>query len=351
VVVTTRNESTSIVALLTSLVDQTTHPGEIVICDASTDDTLSKIQAFAESSPIPIRVITRPEANISQGRNTAIQAAQGEIVAVTDAGVRLPPHWLAKIVAPLAGPQVHAVAGFFAADAQTPFEVAMGATVLPLLEEIEPAQFLPSSRSIAFRKSAWQAVGGYPEWLDFCEDIVYDIKLLDTFGPFAFAPEAVAAFRPRPNLRSFVHQYYTYARGDGKAGLNWRQQHLPRFAAFGFGFGAIAFAIILERALPQSLDGVSLYILSLVPLLGVIALRSWSPYHRLVRIWGGLDNGQKRQALLLVPVIRLLGELAKLVGYPMGALWRWRHRKRPELHWKIGSRIDHVSSGPSRTLF
>ena len=60
------------------------------------------------------------------------------------------------------------VAGFFRADPHSPFEVAMGATVLPLRDEIDPATFLPSSRSVAFRKAAWQAVGGYPEWIDYC---------------------------------------------------------------------------------------------------------------------------------------------------------------------------------------
>ena len=39
------------------------------------------------------------------------------------------------------------VAGFFQPDATTPFEIALGATVLPALADIAPATFLPSSRS------------------------------------------------------------------------------------------------------------------------------------------------------------------------------------------------------------
>ena len=40
-------------------------------------------------SPVPIRLLERPSANISQGCNAAIEAAYYPIIAVTDAGVRL----------------------------------------------------------------------------------------------------------------------------------------------------------------------------------------------------------------------------------------------------------------------
>ena len=73
----------------------------------------------------------------------------------------------------------------------------MGATVLPAVDEIRPESFLPSSRSVAFTKAAWQAAGGYPEWLDYCEDLIFDFRLREVSGPFAWAPEAVAHFRPR----------------------------------------------------------------------------------------------------------------------------------------------------------
>ncbi len=94
-------------------------------------------------------------------------------------------------------------AGFFLPDVDTPFEVAMGATVLPQLEDVKPEKFLPSSRSVAFTKAAWQAVGGYPEWLDYCEDLVYDFALLEKYRPFAFAPDAIVHFKPRGSLKSF----------------------------------------------------------------------------------------------------------------------------------------------------
>src|SRR5438046_660918 len=124
------------------------------------------------------------------------------------------------------------VSGFFVPEPQSTFELAMGATVLPRVSEIDPERFLPSSRSIAFTKAAWQAVGGYPEWLDYCEDLVFDFALRRR-GAFAFAPAALVHFRPRGSLRSFFRQYYLYARGDGKAGL-WPWRHAMRYATYLF---------------------------------------------------------------------------------------------------------------------
>src|SRR5215470_7149550 len=115
-----------------SLAAQTRLPDEVVIVDGgSTDDTVSLMQSYADR--LPLRVLVEPGCNISAGRNRAIAAAQGDIIAVTDAGVVLEPDWLEKITRPLVEDSaVQVVAGFFRAEATTPFELAMGATVLPL---------------------------------------------------------------------------------------------------------------------------------------------------------------------------------------------------------------------------
>ena len=47
----------------------------------------------------PLRLLVEPGANISRGRNLAIAAAQGPVIAATDAGVRLADDWLEHLVA------------------------------------------------------------------------------------------------------------------------------------------------------------------------------------------------------------------------------------------------------------
>ncbi|MEZ4683451.1 MAG: hypothetical protein R2932_55510, partial [Caldilineaceae bacterium] len=39
-------------------------------------------------------------------------------------------------------------------------------------------------------------------------------------------------------------------------------------------------------------------------------------------------------AAALVPVIRLVGDAAKMVGYPVGLWWRWRRRTDSVIYWR-----------------
>jgi len=313
VVVTVRDEAESIGRLLTSLAAQTRAPDDVVVVDGgSTDGTPAILAAWAERGDLPLVVLSRPGANISAGRNAAIGAARGPIVACTDAGVRLEPGWIEALVAPFATGE-RFVAGFFASDPSGAFETALGATTLPERAEIDPGRFLPSSRSVAFRKEAWAAAGGYPEWLDYCEDLVFDFRLREAVGPAAFAPEAVAHFRPRPTLAAFARQYYRYARGDGKAGL-WAGRHLVRYGTYLVVGPAVA--LVALRVSPWAWA-------ALAAGLGAM-LRA--PFGRLARQWAPLSAPERVAAALWVPAIRVTGDGAKMVGYPAGLLWRWRHR-------------------------
>ena len=317
VIATVKDEAASIGKLLDSLAGQTRPPDEVVIVDGgSRDGTPDIVRAYGERG-LPIRLLSLPGCNISQGRNAAVRAASHEVIASTDAGVRLSPDWLAELVAPFAAddPQTRpdVVSGFFVADPDpsSAFERAMGATVRPALRDVDPERFLPSSRSVAFTRQAWERVGGYPEWLDYCEDLIFDLALRGAGCRFVFAPRAVAYFRPRSNLRAFFWQYYRYARGDGKADL-WRRRHAIRYGTYTLG--PLAFLLgfwykLLWLALAVA-AGAYLY----------------GPYRRLVPGLAGACARHKAQALLLVPLIRLVGDVAKMLGYPVGVWWRLRHR-------------------------
>jgi glycosyltransferase involved in cell wall biosynthesis len=313
-IMTVRNEATTLPGLFESLLRQTVLPAEIVIVDGgSTDGTPDIARKYSDT--LPIRVIEKPGANISEGRNAAIEAANYPVIAVTDAGVRLDPGWLECLVTPLLDERgdVDVVSGFFVPDPQTPFERAMGATVLPTLADIEPDTFLPSSRSVAFRKAAWEAVGGYPEWLDYCEDLVFDMRLKDLDKQFLFAPQAVAHFRPRSSLRAFYLQYYRYARGDGKADL-WRKRHAIRYLTYTLG-PIFAFLSWRNR---HSLPGKT----GLALILAASAAYCARPYRRLVPMVRDLPPLSRLRAVAMVPVIRLTGDIAKMAGYPAGLVWR-----------------------------
>ncbi len=339
VIATVLNEGAAIGALLDSLAVQTRTPDEVVICDGgSTDGTQQAIEAYRLRHPhaLPnLRLLVEPGANISRGRNLAIAAAAGPLLAVTDAGVRLEADWLAQLTAPWDGVSEAdpaaplAAAGCFTPVADGIFQTAMAATVLPLVDEIDPQRFLPSSRSVAFTKEAWARAGGYPEWLDYCEDLLFDFALNaqrpQQPSAFVWVPKAVVHFRPRTSLRQFWTQYYRYGRGDGKAAL-WPKRHAIRY---------ITYLVILPALLGHASGGFFARRLGWLGLLAGVVLYCRRPWQRLTVLGRDLTPPAFLAAAALAPLIRVVGDVAKMAGYPVGR-W-WRRRNRPDRRSKACS--------------
>ena len=163
IVMTVRNDAVGCAVTLDSVIAQTRLPDEMIVVDGgSCDATIALIEEYAQRHPW-LRLIRADGVNIAQGRNIGIVAARGDVIATSDAGCRAEPQWLERLVAPLESGEAQVAAGFYQPDCDSPFEEVVAALCFPALEKINPDTFLPSSRSVAFLKQAWQAVGGYPE--------------------------------------------------------------------------------------------------------------------------------------------------------------------------------------------
>ncbi len=305
-VCTVRDEADTIAALLDSMLAQSRMPDEIVVNDCSSRDSTASIVEGYIAAGHPIRLV-RGGHNIPSGRNNAIRHASGPLIACTDAGLTLDRDWLAHIVAPLVRGEADVVGGFFTPAPRSRFELVLAATNYRDASEIDPATFLPFGQSVAFRKAAWARVGGYPEWASHCEDLLFDMALRRVGARFAFEPRALVRFRPRTSLAAFARQYFLYARGDGVAGL-WPRRHALRYATYGIG----ALLLALARRRPWAFG----------LLLAGGAAYSRAPFGRLRRRAPALRGGDLARAAAYIPLIRLVGDLAKLAGYPFGRLRR-----------------------------
>ena len=176
------------------------------------------LEAFAARFVHPVKVLKLP-GNRSKGRNAAIRESQNEIIAGTDAGCLLDAHWLERLVAPFEeDPLIDVVSGFYEARGETWFEQCAAVVTLST-KGVNPDTFLPSTRSIAFRREAWQCVGGFPEELDFAEDTRFGLDLRKAGRRFAFARNAVVFWRPHHSLRQIFRQFRNYALGNAQAGI------------------------------------------------------------------------------------------------------------------------------------
>ena len=214
-IVTVRNEAATVGPLIDSILGGTRVPDEIVIADGgSTDGTFDRLRERA-AADARVRAVLAP-GNRSVGRNAAVRASRAPIIACTDAGVEVEPEWLERITRPFAdGADV--VAGFYQPIASTAFERAAGAVSAPSLREVDPSRFLPSTRSVAFRRAAWERVGGFDEALAHNEDTPFALALKKSGARFVFEPEARVHWRPRGDLRSFFRQHRRFGFGDGES--------------------------------------------------------------------------------------------------------------------------------------
>jgi glycosyltransferase involved in cell wall biosynthesis len=256
-VATVMNAGPDIHDFLASVAAQTRAPDEVVVVDGgSTDGTLDALRADPG-----VVVIEESGANIARGRNLAIRSATHDVIAVTDADCVLDPHWLEFILEPIErGARV--VAGAYRPLARTPWQVAAAAHI-PDPEELR-AGWLPSSRSLAIQRDAFDAVGGYPEWLEVGEDMYLNHRWVELGIPISLAPAAVTSWRVRPTLAATWRQYERYAEGDALAGM-YPERHALRFIAYAgaglalatrrplfLGFTAVAAALYVSKAVRRA---------------------------------------------------------------------------------------------------
>jgi glycosyltransferase involved in cell wall biosynthesis len=297
-VATVKDAAIHVRPFLVSVEAQTRMPDEVVIVDGgSRDGTVDVLRRAAG-----ITLIEEPGANIARGRNVAIRAAIHDVIAVTDADCVLSPDWLERILGPIVG-GAEVSMGISRPLARSFFETCAAAISIPDAEEIDPATYLPSSRSVAFRRDAFERAGGYPEWLDIGEDMYLNHRWRDLGLRMELARNAIVFRRPRPGPAAYWRQFFRYAEGDALGDMHHRR-HALRFAAYG----GLALALGAGRRIPTVLA------------VAAGAAYAAGPVRRARRL---LPPGRSRPAATVaVPALMAVTDAAKMAGYLWGLVRR-----------------------------
>lgn len=230
--------------LLESLANQSQQSDEIIIVDGgSSDKTLSLIS----KNKLKIKLFTK-KGNRSIGRNEAIKHSTGDIIACSDAGNILDKDWLKNITAPFMDESVDVVAGYYKGSSENVFQKCLIPYVLVMPDKVDPDNFLPSTRSIAFRKEAWKKVGEFDEKYSHNEDYVFSRKLKKGGEKIIFAQNAIVYWLPRNNLRQSFHMFFRFAYGDTQADI-FRPKVILLFIRYFIGFLLLGLYIIFKSTL------------------------------------------------------------------------------------------------------
>jgi glycosyltransferase involved in cell wall biosynthesis len=358
-ILTVLNEEKDISDFLDSLFEQSALPEEIIIVDGgSSDNTLEilidyfqkKIKDFnlkfggnilidtieemaginKNLNRINVKIFQVNGARISEGRNFAVKNATGEIICVSDCGCVLDKDWFLQITKPFQADRELCVAGGYNyAVAKNFLQSCLAASIMPKIEEIKKDKYMPSSRNLSFKRSAWLEVGGYPEFMDYGEDMKFNFNLRSKGYEINYIPEAVVYWKMRDNLSKIFKQFFRYAKGDA-IGKIYLYRHLIRF----FSLIVLAAIIVLSVVLSPW------FLLVLIILFTAYSLK---PYKRINYVWDNQrispyivlkgysslkKNLSKTIAIFFIPFLLTYIDLAKLSGYIYGLF----KRKTTNLH-------------------
>jgi glycosyltransferase involved in cell wall biosynthesis len=213
-VITLKNEESTILELLGSIVMQSKKPDELVIVDGgSVDKTVDIIKNYIHNKKIPTRILIEKNTNIARGRNIAIKNAKYDLIVGTDGGCRLDKEWLKNITKPF--------------ENNEELEVVFGWTKVVGKSFVGKclAGFISvnelSARSVAFKKTAWKKVGGYPEWLTLAgEDALFFVNLERECKCLISKSAIVFWEHGRETLHKIYRMFYVYGIGEAEAKTN-----------------------------------------------------------------------------------------------------------------------------------
>tara|TARA_B100000787_G_C16197031_1_gene301680 strand:+ start:2080 stop:2907 length:828 start_codon:yes stop_codon:yes gene_type:complete len=214
------NEGENINLFFDNFKEQTVYPREIILVDGgSTDESVNLLKKVFIHPKVIIKIIVNKLLNkkhsiapIAEARNEAIAAASYENILVSDLGCKLDKHFIEELSNSLVDSKI--VAGRYLGEGSNDLQKKLNNIFIPSLSKFKSSDFLPSSRSIAFKKKCWKKVSGYPVDSYTAEDTLFAMNLRRKYGNFTANPNAIVYWYLPATIEELEQKVKQYGEGD-----------------------------------------------------------------------------------------------------------------------------------------
>lgn len=222
-VTTVFNEENSISEFIQSLNNQTEYPDEFIVVDGGSTDNTVNILWGKLSKNLNLKIIVDETCSkkyskgpIAKGRNVAISNTEYENILVTDAGCILDENWVREMKKTFIENEADIVSGWYKANITNEFQKDIADVFCPSIDKIDKNNFLPSSRSLGFKKKLWKEVGGYPENSYTAEDTFFDMKIFKLAKNIIMNEKAFVYWEVPKDNDELIKKLYQYGYGEGQ---------------------------------------------------------------------------------------------------------------------------------------
>lgn len=247
-IVPVRDEEGTIERLIDSISLQTVLPGEAIFVDGGSKDNTKKIiKEMAREASFAIKLIEVEDAFPGEGRNLGVKESSFDLIAFTDAGIKLDKRWLEELILPMEEDgTIDCVYGAYEPIVDSFVKECSLIAYIPAKEEVGGKIFRTNFiASSLFKKKVFEDVGGFPPFRA-AEDKIFMDRVKEAGARIYYTDKAKVYWEIPASIIGIFNRFSEFSSHDILAGRA-RDWHWSIFRTYTILLALLFLGIFIDR--------------------------------------------------------------------------------------------------------